>query len=219
MDNSFCQIWDWWMSHHNLESCVLYYWQCPLCYRNFGISWYSTYHFFLRGWAIVDLFRKLSPLLKHSTFFSFSPLWDLVYLLVVTVVEDIDPVELELFGSWKIWIYFHFPVCRHSVRPVSFVDGFGKFIKTRCSQVCRFASRSQNQIHWSMCLFLYKYTFGYYCSLVLLFNRDANFSQGSILFSRLFRLPDVVIFVILVDVFSKDVDKMNGNLQLMVMRM
>ena len=85
--------------------------------------------------------------------------------------------------------------------------------------MCRFASRSQNQIHWSMCLFLYKYTFGYYCSLVLLFNRDANFSQGSILFSRLFRLPDVVIFVILVDVFSKDVDKMNGNLQLMVMRM
>lgn len=54
---------------------------------------------------------------------------------------------------------------------------------------------------------------------MLLVNRDVNFSQVSVLFSRLFQLPAVVFFVVPVDVLSKDIDKMNGNLQLMEMRM
>ena len=54
---------------------------------------------------------------------------------------------------------------------------------------------------------------------MLLVNRDVNFSKFLFFFSRLFQLPAVVFFVVPVDVLSKDIDKMNGNLQLMEMRM
>ena len=129
---------------HSLGYCfvrlkVSFAWQKLLSFLRFHVLIIE-----LSAWAVGVLFRKLSAVLVHSSYFPLSPLPGSVCLVLC---YGLWSTWTWVLSVWWIWIYWH-STCNHLVWPASFV----KECCLSLSSVCFWVFHQKSDVWIYVCI-------------------------------------------------------------------